>query len=109
MAAFRLILSNLSAVFSYMKLRARTSHNRPKHVLSICCSAGGVLAQARLASWQMIVVFGQRLTVSQAPMDLPAARTVTPLNLALAGPAWARVLNQLMAKARLRTHLRHLP
>ena len=28
MAAFQLILSNLSAVFSYMKLRAQTGHNQ---------------------------------------------------------------------------------
>ena len=60
--------------------------------------AGGV-AQARLTSWQMIVVFGQRLTTSQSPIDIPAARCITPLNLALAGAAWARILNQLMASS----------
>ena len=58
--------------------------------------AGGV-AHARLSSWQMVVVFGQRLSASQAPRDLPAARTVTPLNLGLAGLVWARILNQLVA------------
>ena len=62
-------------------------------------TGAGDVAQARLASWKMIVVFDQRLTISQSPIDIPAARCITPLNLALAGAAWARILNQLMASS----------
>ncbi|KAL3919017.1 MAG: hypothetical protein SGPRY_005786 [Prymnesium sp.] len=50
---------------------------------------GGV-ARASLCSYQLLTAFGERLSTSKAPADIPAARLVSPLTLGLTGPAWAR-------------------
>ena len=57
--------------------------------------AGGV-AQSRLPTWKMLVVFGRRCSGSQAPADLPASRMASPLRLAFVGAFWSRVLNELL-------------
>ena len=62
--------------------------------------AGGI-AQSRLSTFQMFVVFGRRLGASQAPADLPASRNAHPLNLGLTGACWARVLNELIVSGLL--------
>ncbi|KAL3927691.1 MAG: hypothetical protein SGPRY_002709, partial [Prymnesium sp.] len=61
--------------------------------------AGGV-AQLQLATWQMLAAFGAS---SRSPADLPAATLVHPLNIALSGGAWARVLNEYNSSGLLRT------
>ena len=61
---------------------------------------GGV-AQARLSTFQILVVFGRRLGASQTPADLPAARKAHPLNLGFNGPFWVRVLNELISSGLL--------
>lgn len=68
---------------------------------------GGV-ARASLCSYQLLTAFGERLSTSKAPADIPAARLVSPLTLGLTGPAWARVLNEYVAGGLLHATLSSL-
>ena len=57
-------------------------------------------ARVQLPQHAMLRVFGRRLRLSASPADSPAP-VVCPLDLTLTGTAWARVLNELLARGLL--------
>ena len=57
-------------------------------------------ARVQLPQHAMLRVFGRRLRLSAPPADSPAP-IVCPLNLALTGTAWARLLNELLTRGLL--------
>ena len=59
-------------------------------------STGGAGGGARVAipTWKALRAFGRRLRLSQAPADVLAAKKANPLNLALQGAMWTRLLDE---------------
>ena len=56
-----------------------------------------------METWQMLAVFGARLTTSKVPADMATTRDKSPLTLALNGAAWSRVLNEFLTSGLLRS------
>ena len=70
---------------------------------------GGV-ARVSLSQSSMIRCFGRRCGAAPAVADQAFARTnVTPLNMGLSGPCWARVLGELLASGILAAGIDGLP
>ena len=64
-------------------------------------AAPGAAAQVILAQHQLLAGFGARLRAGPNPADAAAARNTNPLTLALNGPCWVRILDELIASGLL--------
>jgi hypothetical protein len=59
--------------------------------------APGGAAQVHLPTWAMAKVFGDRMSLSQAPADLAASQMVYPMNLRLNGAGWSKPVDEYIA------------